>query len=84
MVSLLYCTMLILIYALHRSALVYDSSKTVYTFCHVPLTAPFVIYHSNSILQMSYHSLLFQMNGIEHVKCLSPHTAGNLTPHPHC
>jgi len=33
---------------------------------------------------MSYHSLLFQMNGIEHVECLLPHTAKNLSPHPHC
>ena len=41
-------------------------AKIVYTSCHVPLTAPFVIYHSFSILRTSYHSLLFQMNGIKH------------------
>ena len=34
------------------------------------------------MLRMFYHSLLFQMNDIEHVKRLSPQAVGNLTPHP--
>jgi len=76
--------MLILIYALHRLALVSNYGKAVYTSCHTPLIAPFVIYHSCSILWMSYHSLLFQMNGIEHVGHLSPCARGDFSPHPHC
>ena len=59
-------------------------AKTMYTSCHAPLTTPFVIYHSCSILQISYHSLLFQMNVIEHVERLLPHAARNHSPHLHC
>ena len=84
MVSPRYCPMLILIYALRRLASVSDFGKTVYTSCHVSLTTPFILYHFNSILWMSYHLLLFQMNGIKHVGRLSPHVAGDLSPHSHC
>ena len=84
MVSPWYCPMLILIYAFRRLASVFDSDKTEYTSCHVPLTAPFILYHSNSILRMSYHLLLFQINGIKHVGCLSPHLVRDLSPHSHC